>query len=276
MALTVRIQKYCKYVFIEFISFAFFALFVIRQALFIFLFVCFHCSENHVHIHIHIQRFTSTEIVSTRCRCRILNLCVFEAIPIFTDFSQRLGATSSFSNIYAFRFGIFTYFVFEYSGCEIYNENIGFISNGYRNLHENKPYHGVYSYLHGQGMSSGLNQMDSQSEKDKFEAVTSQAEDRRTENVLEDELNDVAGLLADSRPQRTRVLTEKGLSYWMETRDLRWEGRDRYREIIEGHVEKIYDNIKQEKAQTRSRNCLQILRDLIRITLANLIQKRNK
>ena len=94
MALTVRIQKHCKYVFIEFISFAFFALFVSRQALFIFLFVCFHCSENHVHIHIHIQRFTYTEIVSTRCGCRILNLCVFEANPIFTDFSQRLGATS--------------------------------------------------------------------------------------------------------------------------------------------------------------------------------------
>ena len=86
--------------------------------------------------------------------------------------------------------------------------------------------------------------MDSQSEKDKFEAVTSQAAGRRTENVLENELNDVAGLLADSRPKRTRVLTEKGLSYWMETRDLRRKGQDRYREIIAGQVERIYDFIK--------------------------------
>ena len=93
-------------------------------------------------------------------------------------------------------------------------------------------------------MSSALNQMDSQSEKDKFEAVTSQAEDFGTENVLENELNVVAGLLADSRPQRSRALTEKGLSYWMETRDLRRKNQDRYREIIEGHVERIYDNIK--------------------------------
>ena len=93
-------------------------------------------------------------------------------------------------------------------------------------------------------MSSALNQMDSQSEKDKFEAVTSQAEDFGTENVLENELNVVAGLLADSRPQRSRALTEIGLSYWMETRDLRRKNQDRYREIIEGHVERIYDNIK--------------------------------
>ena len=93
-------------------------------------------------------------------------------------------------------------------------------------------------------ISSALNQMDSQSENDKFEAVTSQVEDFGTENVLENELNVVAGLLADSRPQRSRALTEKGLSYRMETRDLRRKNQDRYREIIEGHVERIYDNIK--------------------------------
>ena len=82
------------------------------------------------------------------------------------------------------------------------------------------------------------------SERDTLEAVTSKAEDSRTENVPTNELNDVAGLLAESHPQRTRALTEKGLSYWMETRDLRRKNQDRYREIIEGHIERIYDILK--------------------------------
>ena len=86
------------------LSFAFFALFVSRQALFILLFVCFHCSENHVHIHIHIQRFTYTEFVSTRCGCRILNLCVFEANPIFTDFLRGLAPPHRFRIFWAARF----------------------------------------------------------------------------------------------------------------------------------------------------------------------------
>ncbi len=103
-------------------------------------------------------------------------------------------------------------------------------------MHENKRYHGVYSNLDGLTMS--------RSEKDKCEGVTSQAEDCRTENLLENEFNDVAGLLAESRPQRTRGLTEKGLSYRMEMRDLRRKNQDRYREMIEGHIERIYDIFK--------------------------------
>ena len=58
-------------------------------------------------------------------------------------------------------------------------------------------------------MSSGLNQVDLQGEKETFVVDTSQAEDRRTENLLENEWNEVAGLLADSHPQRTLVLTGK-------------------------------------------------------------------
>ena len=82
------------------------------------------------------------------------------------------------------------------------------------------------------------------SERDTLEAVTSMSEDSRTENVPTNELNDVAGLLAESHPQRTRALTTKGLSYWMETRDLRRKNQDRYRDIIEGHIERIYDILK--------------------------------
>ena len=100
-----------------------------------------------------------------------------------------------------------------------------------------------FSNTLGLRVPSKWRQMDSRSERDKFGAIASQADDHRTENLLENELNEVAGLLADSPPRRTRVLTEKGLSYWMEARDLRLKNQDRYREIIEGHAERIYDII---------------------------------
>ena len=86
--------------------------------------------------------------------------------------------------------------------------------------------------------------MDSQNGEMEIQAVAAEAEVRETEKGFDEKLGDVAGLLAESYPRRTRVLTEKGLAYWIETRDKRQKNQDRYRYIIDGHIVRIYDILK--------------------------------
>ena len=43
----------------------------------------------------------------------------------------------------------------------------------------------------------------------------------------------------DSRPQRERRMTEKGLAYWMENREQRHKNQSYYSEIIDGHIIRI-------------------------------------
>ena len=86
--------------------------------------------------------------------------------------------------------------------------------------------------------------MDSQNGEMEIQAVATQAEVRETEKGFDEKLDDVAGLLAESYPRRTRVLTEKGLAHLIETRDIRRKNQDRYRYIIEGHIVRIYDILK--------------------------------
>ena len=60
--------------------------------------------------------------------------------------------------------------------------------------------------------------MDSQSGEMEIQAVAAQAEVCETEKGFDQKLDDVACLLAESHPRRTRVLTEKGFAHWIETK----------------------------------------------------------
>ena len=86
--------------------------------------------------------------------------------------------------------------------------------------------------------------MDSQNGEMEIQAVAAEAEVCETEKGFNEKLGDVAGLVAKSYPRRTRVVTEKGLANWIETRDKRQTNQDRYRHIIEGHNVRIYNILK--------------------------------
>ena len=84
MALAVSVYKFCKDVFLEFIVYFCFICWL-ASIIYIFSFVCFYCSKNHIHIHIYYPYVS--KLVD-------LNFCVFEEGLIFTGNSKMLGATS--------------------------------------------------------------------------------------------------------------------------------------------------------------------------------------